>query len=148
MGALSLQLVLHLHKGKLQGLQMEHAVPAGAIPLPPEHGLYQHLQQYFAHAGECRWPLADLPGTAFQQRVWQALLRIPAGETRSYGVLAAELGSSAQAVGNACRSNPVPIVIPCHRVVAVNGMGGYAGATAGYKMQIKRWLLQHEGVSR
>lgn len=92
-----------------------------------------------------RLPLAT-PGTPFQRRVWAALRAIPAGETRTYGELAAELGSSARAVGGACRANPVPIVVPCHRVVAVDGLGGFSGATAGPRLAAKRWLLAHEGA--
>jgi len=85
-----------------------------------------------------------LNGTAHQLKVWQALGRIPAGQTRTYGDLARELGSSPRAVGNACRSNPVPILIPCHRVVAANGAGGFMGATGGRPLSIKQWLLRHE----
>ncbi|MDH3980754.1 MAG: methylated-DNA--[protein]-cysteine S-methyltransferase [Gammaproteobacteria bacterium] len=104
------------------------------------------LQHYFADTRH----LFDLPvvmqGTPFQQRVWQALRDIPAGETRSYGQLAAQLGSGARAVGNACRHNPVSIVVPCHRVVGASGLGGYSGHTQGPVLRRKSWLLAHEGV--
>jgi methylated-DNA-[protein]-cysteine S-methyltransferase len=83
-------------------------------------------------------------GTDFQRRVWDALLRIPPGQTRTYGELAKELDSSPRAVGGACRSNPIPLLIPCHRVVAANGDGGFAGHTRGRWMDIKRWLINHE----
>lgn len=86
----------------------------------------------------------DLPGTPFQQRVWRALQRIPAGQVKSYGELARQLKSSARAVGNACRANPIPIVVPCHRVVSVNGDGGFMGKRAGRAIELKRWLLSHE----
>ena len=86
-----------------------------------------------------------LRGTRFQQRVWDALQQIPSGETCTYGELAARLGSGARAVGNACRANPCPLVVPCHRVVAVRGLGGFAGERSGHKLEIKRWLLRHEG---
>ena len=86
-----------------------------------------------------------LGGTPFQQRVWRALCQIPAGETLTYGRLADQLGSGARAVGNACRANPCPLVVPCHRVVASNGLGGFAGERSGRKLAIKRWLLEHEG---
>ena len=85
-------------------------------------------------------------GTAFQMRVWAALQSIPPGETRSYGQLAARLGSGARAVGNACRRNPVSIIVPCHRVVAASGMGGYSGKTAERAIWRKHWLLSHEGA--
>jgi methylated-DNA-[protein]-cysteine S-methyltransferase len=87
----------------------------------------------------------ELAGTPFQQQVWRALRAIPAGETLTYGQLAARIGSGARAVGNACRANPCPLVVPCHRVVGANGLGGFAGERSGRKLQIKRWLLQHEG---
>ena len=83
-------------------------------------------------------------GTPFQRRVWEALRRIPSGDVRTYGELAASLGSSPRAVGNACRRNPVPIVVPCHRVVSASGVGGYAGETTGRLLRVKRWLLDHE----
>lgn len=92
----------------------------------------------------------DLPlnphGTGFQQSVWHYLRSIPAGEVRTYGEVAAELGSSARAVGNACRRNPLPLVIPCHRVVSASGIGGFAGHIAGTQIDTKRQLLAHEGV--
>jgi len=83
-------------------------------------------------------------GTEFQQRVWRALQAISYGETRTYGEIATELGTSARAVGNACRRNPIPLIIPCHRVVAAAGTGGYGGETHGEWIRIKRWLLHHE----
>ncbi len=73
----------------------------------------------------------DLPllaqGTAFQKRVWAEMLKIPKGQVRSYGQLAARLDSGAQAVGTACGKNPIPIIIPCHRVVGTGNLGGYSG---------------------
>lgn len=94
----------------------------------------------------------DLPlaprGTAFQRRVWQALTGIPAGETRSYGEIAAALGSpgASRAVGAATGRNPISIIVPCHRLVGASGsLTGYAGG-----IERKRWLLDHEaaGVQR
>jgi methylated-DNA-[protein]-cysteine S-methyltransferase len=82
--------------------------------------------------------------TAHQQKVWQAMRNIPRGETRSYGELAAELKSAAQAIGQACGANPIPIVIPCHRVVGKAGLGGFMGHASGASLDIKRWLLAHE----
>lgn len=83
-------------------------------------------------------------GTPHQQKVWQAMLDIPRGETRSYGELAAELKSGAQAVGQACGANPIPIIIPCHRVVGKAGLGGFMRHASGTSLGIKRWLLAHE----
>jgi len=94
----------------------------------------------------------DLPlllaGTRHRLSVWEAMRRIPAGKTRTYGELAREIGSSARAVGGACGANPIPIVVPCHRVVAAGGkLGGFMGAhTEGFELSIKRWLLGHEGA--
>jgi methylated-DNA-[protein]-cysteine S-methyltransferase len=88
-------------------------------------------------------PLAA-SGTAYQRQVWRAMRRIPAGRVRSYGELARDLGSAPRAVGGACRANPIPIVVPCHRVVSSSGLGGFMGATRGRALEIKRWLLRHE----
>ena len=91
-------------------------------------------------------PLAPV-GTDFRQRVWAALRGIPNGETRTYGELARQLGSSARAVGQALGDNPLPIIIPCHRVVAADGgLGGFNHSHSGYSLDIKRWLLAHEGA--
>lgn len=91
----------------------------------------------------------DLPlcrqGTDFQQKVWQQLQTIPYGGSLSYGELAKKIESSARAIGGACRHNPIPIVIPCHRIVAANGIGGYSGQwRLGQKVDTKQWLLTHE----
>lgn len=127
----------------LDRLPGESGPPADSLA---ERTLAQ-LEAYFSDPGHpFSLPLAPR-GSDFQQRVWQAMLRIPAGRVRSYGDIARDLGSGARAVGNACRRNPIPIVIPCHRVVSAAGIGGYSGATAGRKLEIKRWLLAHEGVA-
>ena len=90
----------------------------------------------------------DLPllieGTEFQRRLWAALCEIPRGRTLTYGELARKLGGEARAVGQACGDNKLPIVIPCHRVVAASGIGGFAHSTGGYLLDAKRWLLMHE----
>jgi methylated-DNA-[protein]-cysteine S-methyltransferase len=85
--------------------------------------------------------------TPFQRKVWSELEKIAPGKVVTYGELAKKLGTSARAVGNACRQNPVPVVIPCHRVVSASGIGGYAGHTSGDLLKIKSWLLQHEGLA-
>ncbi|WP_428390287.1 methylated-DNA--[protein]-cysteine S-methyltransferase [Lichenicoccus sp.] len=85
-------------------------------------------------------PLAPL-GTAFRLKVWDALRAIPFGATRTYGEIARGIGGSPRAVGQANRQNPLPILIPCHRVVARDGIGGF---TAEGGMQTKRFLLDHE----
>ncbi|TKC82902.1 methylated-DNA--[protein]-cysteine S-methyltransferase [Trinickia terrae] len=91
-------------------------------------------------------PLARI-GTEFQRRVWQGICAIPPGEVLTYGQLAKEIGSVARAVGQACGDNRFPLVIPCHRVVAAGGIGGFAhDAGEGYLRRAKRWLLAHEGL--
>lgn len=87
-------------------------------------------------------------GTHFQRRVWDALAEIPLGEVKTYGELAAELGSGPRAIGMACRTNPVPFFVPCHRIVAKQGMGGFMGSTGGPLLAIKQWLLRHENIIR
>ena len=85
------------------------------------------------------------PGTDHQRKAWRAMAAIPAGRTLSYGELAAAIGSSARAVGQACGANPLPLVIPCHRVVARDGnLGGFMGRCGGFALTVKRWLLEHE----
>lgn len=83
-------------------------------------------------------------GTPFQLRVWHALMCIPAGQPTRYGQLAARLGTAARAVGQACGANPLPLLIPCHRVVAVCGLGGFMRADSGMPLSVKTWLLAHE----
>ncbi len=84
-------------------------------------------------------------GTPFQRRVWTGIAAIPLGATTSYGELAKTIGSGPRAVGNACGANPYPLVVPCHRVIAVNqGLGGFARQRGGFLLDVKRWLLAHE----
>ena len=102
------------------------------------------LNRYFdGDFSDHNLPLAP-PGTAFQQKVWQAMRVVPAGKTQSYGELAKSIGSAARAVGGACGANPIPILIPCHRVLAAGGaIGGYSGDGGA---ETKRALLRLEGV--
>jgi len=104
--------------------------------------IVQYLQQPSA---TFKLPVSQC-GTAFQQRVWQAISEIPLGQTRSYSDIARLIGSGPRAVANACGANSLPLVVPCHRVVAKNGIGGFMqGKQNG--LLIKRWLLRHEGVA-
>ena len=94
-----------------------------------EHGLGEELRQVLAQLSEpqraAHLPL-DIRGTAFQQQVWRALQQIPLGQTRNYAELAAQLGSHPRAVARACASNPLGLLVPCHRVIASNGsLSGY-----------------------
>lgn len=107
--------------------------------------LKKTLKPYFAGKKVKFKGSLDLTGgTAFQKRVWKAMLKIPYGQTKSYGWLARQVGgkNKARAVGAACGANPIPIVIPCHRVIREDsGLGGYGGG-----LSIKRKLLKIEGA--
>jgi O-6-methylguanine DNA methyltransferase len=106
--------------------------------------LVSQLNRYFSSG---TWafavPLDLSAGTDFDRLVWKALLRIPPGTIRTYGEVARSVGrpGAARAVGNACGRNPVPIIVPCHRVVATNGPGGF-----GLGLDLKRALLSLESV--
>ena len=150
-------LVLRISQEGIHALDFVSDSPASVhvAQSPLLRAVSQALSTYFVNPDYTRparnpfavLPLAPLPGTAFQQAVWAYLSGIPLGETRSYGEVARALSSSPRAVGQACRRNPLPILIPCHRVVARTGIGGYSGATDGPEMQRKQWLLDHEKAS-
>lgn len=88
--------------------------------------------------------LHNLKATDFQKRVWAELLKIPPGQTVTYSELANKLNSHPRAIGQACRSNPLPVTIPCHRVVGKNNLGGYFGHTQGELLDKKKKLLESE----
>ncbi len=107
----------------------------------------RQFEAYF-RAPTFRFDLPLLPqGTLFQQRLWHELQGIASGDVATYGELAVRLHSGARAIGGACRRNPWLIVVPCHRVVAAGGHGGYAGQSAGDWLALKQRLLRHEGAS-
>lgn len=85
----------------------------------------------------------DVKASKFQRDVCDAMLAIPFGETRTYGDLARDLDAPAQAIGGACGGNPIPVIIPCHRVLGAAGLGGYSGHGG---IETKVWLLKHEGA--
>jgi len=122
------------------------SLPSETPPVLPPDWLLREILAY------CRQPhfrfsvLTEPAGTPFQRRVWRAISAIPVGCTRTYSEVAAELGSSPRAVGGACRANPYPLLVPCHRVVALNGLGGFSGDTKGRLLAFKRRLLAHEGA--
>ena len=89
----------------------------------------------------------ELLGTPFQQAVWHALRDIPPGSPLTYGQLAKQLGTAARAVGGACGANPIPIIVPCHRVVSASGIGGFMQTCYLGPLNIKSWLLAHERAS-
>jgi methylated-DNA-[protein]-cysteine S-methyltransferase len=102
----------------------------------------RQLDSYFAR----KLKTFDLPmqmkGSDFQRRVWKRMNRIPYGERVTYGMVARELESGPRAVGMACGTNPIPIIVPCHRILGSNGLGGYSG---GAGLETKRQLLRLEG---
>ncbi|MBS0588354.1 MAG: methylated-DNA--[protein]-cysteine S-methyltransferase [Proteobacteria bacterium] len=126
-------------------------LPADTPTLAPQTLLAKEvcrqLQAYLA-APDFRFDLSlHIGGTMHQQRVWQAIQAIPSGETSSYAEIATQLHSAPRAVGRACGANRIPIIIPCHRVIAKNGgLGGFMNASDGDPLEIKRWLLRHEST--
>jgi methylated-DNA-[protein]-cysteine S-methyltransferase len=137
---------IRMSGGQLLGI--DFAPQSKPIAAAPNGAAREVLDQLFHYFEDSAWqfnlPLA-MHGTPFQRRVWQALRRIPSGSTCSYGEIAREIRSSARAVGGACRRNPIPIVVPCHRVIAAGGgAGGFMGQRGGDALAIKTWLLDHE----
>jgi len=104
----------------------------------------RQIAAYFA--GELRaFELSvNVRGSQFQQDVCAVMEQIPFGETVTYGEIAKQLGVPAQAVGQACGGNPLPLIIPCHRVLGAQGLGGFSG---GVGVETKVWLLKHEGAA-
>jgi methylated-DNA-[protein]-cysteine S-methyltransferase len=106
--------------------------------------LARELDAYWHNPAHSFGVLCVPAGTPFQLRVWHALMAIPVGCPTTYGVLAKQLGTAARAVGQACGANPLPILVPCHRVVAASGLGGFMHAASGVPLDVKTWLLAHE----
>lgn len=126
--------------GRLTRLRWGGGAGAGESPLLAAAAA--QVTEYFA--GQRR--AFDLPldlGEGFQARFLTALLAIPFGETRTYGDLAKALGAPAQAIGQTCGANPLPVIVPCHRVLGATGLGGYSGQGG---VETKVWLLRHEGA--
>jgi len=108
----------------------------------------QQVLRYFDDADfRFELPLFEA-GSDFQRRVWDMICAIPRGSTRTYGQIAKLLESHPRAVGQACGANWFPLVIPCHRVTAAAGLGGFASSDDehGFTLTVKRWLLRHEGA--
>jgi methylated-DNA-[protein]-cysteine S-methyltransferase len=137
---------LHAQSGVLVSVDFLPETADLRKPLSPFlRAVAAQFADYF-HDGQKAFdlPLADA-GTPYQRAVWKALTTIPPGEARTYGQLARQVGGSPRSVAGACRANPWPIVVPCHRLVAKNGLGGYCGTTQGKGLQNKCRLLEHEG---
>jgi methylated-DNA-[protein]-cysteine S-methyltransferase len=125
-------------------LPSEHArATSGPVPKVVARAAKQLTEYFEGTRRNFDMPLHDA-GTPFQQDVWSALTDIPYGQVRSYGDVASAVGRplAYRAVGNANGKNPWPVVVPCHRVVATDGLGGYGGG-----LDVKRYLLQLEGVA-
>ncbi|CAH1905150.1 Methylated-DNA--protein-cysteine methyltransferase [Candidatus Nitrotoga sp. HW29] len=123
---------------------------AATLQLPSQafaREVCRQLQAYFIDPNFHFNLSLKLNGTAHQTKVWRAISAIPLGQTRNYGDLATLLASSPRAVGQACGSNPIPIVIPCHRVISKSGIGGFIHQRGGNALDIKRWLLTYEKQS-
>ncbi len=123
-------------------------LPLDVAELAPSNSMAERvcvqLEQYLRDPDSKFDVPLQLSGTAHQHKVWRALLAIPRGQTRYYGDLARELGSAAQAVGQACGANPIALIVPCHRVVGKAGLGGFMQHAEGNPIAIKHWLLAHE----
>ena len=134
------------HEQRLNGLlRLQYGASVtkqGRAPKAMRSALSSYFDGDFAALKAIEWRIA---GTPFQRKVWNALPKIPAGKTMSYGALAAKLGSpnAMRAVGHANGSNPISVVIPCHRLIGANG----ALVKYGSGLERKRWLLSHEGVA-
>ena len=130
---------------KLTVLEWGRAPEPDKSPPPLLHKIRDQLNAYFdGQLTNFDLPLAPA-GSDFQRSVWRTMSEIPYGETRSYGDLAADLGSAARAVGTACGKNPIPIIIPCHRVLGAGGrLTGYSGG-AGTETKVQ--LLRLGGIS-
>ncbi len=136
-------------EGRVTGIRY---LPPETETKAPENELAERAARQLERYREDPDARFDLPllieGTDFQRRVWDAMCAIPRGRTLTYGELARKLGDAGsdtpRAVGQACGDNKLPIVIPCHRVVAASGIGGFSHSTGGYLLEVKRWLLMHE----
>ena len=135
------QLTIDENDGAIVAIRWADARAGNGSPLLAEAA--RQLAAYF-DGGRHRFDLPLAPaGTLFEARVWVAMQAIPYGETRCYGDLAQAVGSAPRAVGRACGKNPIPIVIPCHRVLAKGGLGGYSGEGG---LATKQRLLALEGA--
>lgn len=129
--------------GALQALELGGDAIDAPHPVPPEW--QARLDAYFSGSLlDFHHPISA-NGTPYQQSVWTQIAAIPAGEVRTYQEIADVIDSHPRAVGMACGKNPLALVVPCHRVVAKAGLGGFSSG-GGQALMIKQWLLQHEGA--
>ena len=123
-------------------------LPPGVATLAPLTSLAEKVCRQigrYLDDPEFRFSLPfEFIGTPFQCKVWQVICKIQSGRTLTYIDIARKFATAPRPVGGACGANRIPIVIPCHRVVGRNGLGGFMKARDGFPLDIKRWLLQHE----
>lgn len=139
------RIAIKVTRGRLAGIDLVPAQTKLSSPTAPlTRDVCRQLDVYLSNPRHLFTVPLTLEGTPFQTRVWQQLCRIRPGAVRRYADIADRLGARARAVGGACRRNPVPIVVPCHRVVSRSGLGGYMGKVSGAALGMKQWLLAHE----
>jgi len=140
------------------GIRVEHGELRELTYLPPEYEpkpgqdslskkIAKQVQAYIKNP-DFEFDI-DLPivGTDHQRKVWNVINAIPRGSVLTYAQVAKRISSAPRAVGQACGANWYPLIIPCHRVTATGGIGGFARHDGGFHQNVKRWLLQHERVS-
>jgi len=143
---------VHCNDDEITGIHFLEPQAEVAPRSPLAQEAVRQLRLWLADPGHVfTLPLAPA-GTHFRRKVWQQIAAIPPGATRTYGDIAKAVGSAPRAVGGACGANPYPVVVPCHRVVAADkgfndGLGGFARERGGFLLDVKRWLLAHEGNS-
>lgn len=139
------QLRLIADRDTLTGIEfLLEQVPAKKPASPLLKETEAQLRAYFKNAHhQFNLPMR-LDGTPFQLKVWQALCDIPPGDPLTYGQLAKKLATAPRAVGGACGANPIPVIVPCHRVVSAGGLGGFMGTRYLGSLNIKSWLIAHE----
>jgi methylated-DNA-[protein]-cysteine S-methyltransferase len=140
------------------GIATDGAVVTGVRYLPrqtaeraPHDRVAEHacreIERYLADPAHCFDLHYRLEGTPFQRRVWREIEKLFPIKTITYGDLAQRISSAARPVGGACGANPVPLFVPCHRVLATGGrLGGFMGGKDDFPLSVKRWLLRHEGI--
>ena len=125
-------------------------LPKGAATLDPLDRLAERVCRQIGRYLDDPGFRFDLPfdyrGSEFQCRVWRAIRAIPSGRTLTYLDVARQLRTAPRPVGGACGANRIPLVIPCHRVLGSGGIGGFMHSRRGPGIEIKRWLLEHEGI--
>lgn len=140
------------------GIRVEYGKLCELSYLPPQYepkpgqdplskNIAKQVQAYFKNP-DFEFDI-DLPvvGTDHQRKVWDVINAIPRGSVLTYGQVAKRIGSAPRAVGQACGANWYPLIIPCHRVTATGGIGGFARHDGGFHQNVKRWLLRHEEVA-